>query len=262
MNNSTNNRWLLVVTLLLVTANIVTLALLWTNKKGDKDHFDAPPPRQQPGGQVFEYLTNELKLDSAQQELYKKLREVHQGFVRPLQDSIGKAKDNFFALLQKENVSDSMVEQYSKKIGNLEQQRDVITFRHFQKLRGICRKEQQNKFDSIIQEALHRMAPQRNQGPRPGMERPDAENKKDNKMQRPGTKPGDNRPPPPPGEMGPPPGDNRPPPPDGMRPPGDRPPPPPGMKPGERPPPPPGMKPGERPPPPPPGGGDSRPPNE
>ena len=33
MNNLTNNRWLSVITLLLLTANIVTLALLWTNKK-------------------------------------------------------------------------------------------------------------------------------------------------------------------------------------------------------------------------------------
>ncbi|MBK7306324.1 MAG: hypothetical protein IPI88_04330 [Chitinophagaceae bacterium] len=78
MSNATNNRWLTIITLLLLTANIVTLALLWTNKKPDREEFIPPPPPQQPGGQVFEFISNELKLDSAQQETYKKLREEHQ----------------------------------------------------------------------------------------------------------------------------------------------------------------------------------------
>jgi len=239
MKSIANNRWLSVVILLLLTANMITLAFLWTGKKADKEYFNEPPPPPPPGGQVFEFLTHELKLDSAQQEAYKKLRDEHRSQVRPFQDSIGKAKDSFFDLLKQENVSDSMVEAYSKKIGNLEQQRDVFTFRHFQKLRAICNKEQQIKFDSIIQQALKQMAPARPPGP--GMDRPEPGRKGDGPMRRQGMKPDGNRPPPPPG---------------GMRPAGDEPPPP-GMRPGDGPPP--GMRPGEGPPPggmrpPPPGG--------
>ena len=166
MNNFTNNRWVPVITLLLLTANIVTLALLWTNNKPAKEHPGQPP------GQAFEFITRELKLDPAQQDAYAKLRDEHQAGVRPLQDSIRKAKDKFFALLQEENVSDTLVQEYSKRIGELEQQRDVITFRHFQKLRSICNKAQQEKFDSIIQEVLRKMGrPGRPPGPPPpGME--------------------------------------------------------------------------------------------
>jgi len=165
MNNFTNNRWLSVITLLLLTANIVTLALLWTNKKPAKEHPDPAP------GQAFEFITRELKLDPAQQDAYAKLREEHQADVRPLQDSIRKAKDKFFELLKAENVSDSLVREYSKKTGELEQRRDVVTFRHFQKLRALCIKEQQSRFDSIIQDALRRMGrPGRPPGPPPGME--------------------------------------------------------------------------------------------
>ncbi len=239
MNSITNNRWISVLILLLLTANIVTLTMLWMNKKSGKEEFNQlPPPQQQSGGQVFEFLTRELKLDSVQQEAYKKLRDEHQSQVRPFQDSIGKAKDSFFALLQKENVSDSLVETYSKKIGNLEQQRDVFTFRHFQKLRAICNKEQQVKFDSIIQQTLKQMAPARQQGA--GMDRPGPEKKGDGDMRRQGMKPDGMRPPPP-GGMQPPPGEG---PAQGMRqgddppPPGMRPPPP-GMRP-----PPPGRRPG------------------
>ena len=172
MSNTTNNRWLTIITLLLLTANIVTLALLWTNKKQDREHLNPPPPQQQPSGQVFQFITNELKLDSTQQETYKELRDEHRSQVRPYQDSIGKAKDSFFDLLQQENIAETTILEYSKKIGELEQQRDVFTFKHFQKLRAICNKEQQIKFDKIIQDVLRRMAgPKRPPGPPPpGME--------------------------------------------------------------------------------------------
>jgi len=245
MSNTTNNRWFTVIVLLLITANIVTLALLWTNKKPDRGVITAPPPP--PGGQVFEFLTHELKLDSTQQEAYRKLREEHQSQVRPLRDSIGKAKDSFFDLLKQSDVSDSMIENFSRKIGNLEQQRDVFTFRHFQKLRAICDKEQQIRFDSIIQQALHQMAPARRPRPGIGQQDPGFEKRNGDDAPMPGRKPGDKRPPPPPGEMMPA-GDRPPPPPPGMRPEGG--PPPPGMRPGDgppppgmRPPPPPGMRP-------------------
>lgn len=178
MNNTSNNRWLSVITLLLLTANIITLALLWTNKKNDREPAHAQP---QPGAQVFEFITQELKLDSAQKLIYKKLRKEHQAGVKPLQDSIRNAKDSFFDLLNQENITETTIQEYGKKIGDLEQQRDVFTFKHFQKLRAICNKQQQTKFDKIMQEVLRRMAgPKRPPGPPP------------HEMDR-----GDKRPPPP-----------------------------------------------------------------
>ena len=176
MNNSTNNRWLSVLTLLLLTANIVTLALLWMNKSSDKGDRQLPPPG---GGQVFEFLTHELNLDSSQQETYKKLRDEHRAGVKPLQDSIRKAKDAFFGLMKEGNITDSTVADYSKKASDAVQQLDIFTFKHFQKLRAICTTEQQKKFDNIIQDVLKRMGQQRQQGPpppnppQPGMERGD-----------------------------------------------------------------------------------------
>lgn len=246
MSNASNNRWLTIVTLLLLTANIVTLTLLWTSKKTHAEHFNPPPP--QPGGQVFEFITRELQLDAAQQQTYKALREEHQSQVRPLQDSIGKAKDRFFDLLKQENVSDPLVTQYSAWIGKLEQQRDIFTFRHFQKLRAICTKEQKLRFDSIIQQALRQMS--RPRGPRPeaGKDNPGKEKKNDGPLPKAGMKPDVDQPPPPNGEMRP--AGGPPPHPPGWRPEDGPPPHPPGMRPGDGAPPPgmrpppPGMRPG------------------
>lgn len=168
MNNSTNNRWLSVVTLLLLTANIVTLALLWTNKNKETGGDKFLPPAQG-RGDVFEFLTNELKLSSAQQEAYRKLRDEHQAGQKELQDNIRKAKDALFSLLKQPGVTDSLIHMYSRKAVEADQQLDEFTFRHFQKLRAICNAEQQEKFDKIIQDALRRMAPPKRQGPPPGM---------------------------------------------------------------------------------------------
>ena len=166
MNNITNNRWLSVIILLLLTANIVTLALLWTNKSAERRGMQQPSP---PQGQVFEFLTNELKLDSAQQDTYKKLREEHRDGQRELQDSIRKTKDAFFALLKQPGVSDSLLRSASSRAAAADQMLDEFTFRHFQKVRAICNAEQQKKFDEIIQDALHRMAPPRRPGPPSGV---------------------------------------------------------------------------------------------
>lgn len=173
MSNFTNNRWLSVITLLLLTANIVTLALLWTNKGKEQaeERFQPAPGR----GQVFEFLTNELKLDSAQQEAYGKMRDEHRAGQRELQDSIRKTKDALFALLQQPGVSDSQMQEYSGRAARAEQKLDEFTFRHFQKVKAICNVEQQKRFEEIIQDALRRMAPPRRQGPPPGMRPPEGE---------------------------------------------------------------------------------------
>ena len=165
MSNFTNNRWFSALMLLFLTANIVTLAILWLHHKETKGQPDGPP---QANGEVFEFVTRELKLDSAQQSTYRQLREEHQAAVRPLQDSLRNARDRFFALLQSATPADSMVQSYSRNIADIEQSLSLVTFRHFQKLRTICRPEQQTKFDSIIQDVLRQLGgPRRPGGPPP-----------------------------------------------------------------------------------------------
>jgi len=222
MNFLNNNRWLAIIILLLLTANVVTLGYLWTHKNNTIFNDPAqqlPPP---PQGQVFEFVTKELQLDSAQQKAYKLLRDEHQAGQRPLQDSIRKAKDNFFALLQ-QAAPDSLIELRSAIIARAEQQLDLFTFKHFQQLRAICNPTQQNKFDSIIQGVLRRMAPGRmHEGPPPQMQQ---QQTAPGKTQQPDKSKEDFRRPPP--RLGP---DGRPlPPPPGME---GMPPPPRGERPG------------------------------
>lgn len=165
MANFTNNRWFTIISLLLVTANIVTLTLLWTNHKSRDQENKKMPPLQ---GEVFEFINNELKLDSSQRDKYRKLREEHRVVQSTIQDSLRKLKDDFFALLKQPGSSDSSILLAAKRVSGTVQQMELLTFRHFQKVRALCSVEQQQKFDDIIQEVLRRMAPRKNrQGPPP-----------------------------------------------------------------------------------------------
>ncbi len=170
MSNFKNNQWLSVLTILLLVVNIVTLTMLWANNK--KETATAPANKP-PGGQVFEFVTKELSLNEQQQQQYKALRDEHQWLQRPLADSIKKARDTFFDLLKNMTVKDSVVVLYNKKTIALQEQLELVNFKHFQKLRAICDSRQQQKFDEILQTILRRIGgprPPRN-GPPPNSER-------------------------------------------------------------------------------------------
>ena len=158
-----NNSWLYLVAGLIITANIVTLALLWIHRGG----HEHPPVGGQQRGNMFEYLSKELNLTKQQQDAYDSLRNEHQKATRDLQDSVRDAKDAFFSMLGKENVSNEALTQQSNKAAALSAQLDMITFRHFEKVRALCNPDQQKKFDGIIQEALRGMGQGPRQGPPP-----------------------------------------------------------------------------------------------
>lgn len=148
-----NKRWLTIAIILLLAANAATLVLLWS-RNGRQDAANNRPG----GGQAFEYVVNELKLDKQQQDAYARLRDEHQAGQRALRDSIRLVKDAFFALLKDSAAPDSLIDSYSRKAADMEQRVELVTFRHFQKVRAICTPQQQQQFDKIIQDVLRRMA--------------------------------------------------------------------------------------------------------
>lgn len=154
------NKWVGVITSVLLIANIVTLIMLWAgNKPNTRPDKWMPPPG---GGPAFEFVVKELGMTEQQQEAYSRLRDEHQQQVRPLSDSLAASKKEYFALLKDSSISDSLLFKFSGKTVELQQQLELVHFRHFQKIRALCTSSQQQKFDNIIQEILRRFG-----GPRP-----------------------------------------------------------------------------------------------
>lgn len=165
MNNITKNRFLSTVIILLLIGNIVTLTFFWLKK----EHRPNLPPRQVIGG-PFNFIVKELAMDSAQIAAYTLLRDEHQKSMDSLREATRVAKDALFDLLQQPNVSDTILQHALNEVGEKEMLFDKKVFLHFQKVRLLCKSDdQQKKFDSIIKEAMRMggAGQQRREGPPP-----------------------------------------------------------------------------------------------
>jgi protein CpxP len=153
MSYFNRNKWWAIAFLLLIAFNVATLIAFWLIR----DKRSGPPPGQ--GAGVVEFLSKELGFDSVQKEKLAHLHDVHQMKMRELRKNNRDAKNDFFDLLQQENITDSTLQKAAQASTKFEEATDILTFRHFQQVRGLCTEAQKKKFDSVIQEVLRMNAP-------------------------------------------------------------------------------------------------------
>jgi Spy/CpxP family protein refolding chaperone len=150
-------RWLLVLVAILLLTNIATLSIYWIKKP---DH-DGGPGRD-PGNRekkMGQFMVDQMKFDATQEASYWKLRDSMIAIQKPVMDSIRSSKKRFFDLLNQPDATDSMLIAHTNQIADLQKKLDLVTFRHFQKVRSICRPDQLQKFDTVIKEIVNRMTP-------------------------------------------------------------------------------------------------------
>jgi hypothetical protein len=150
-------RWLLVLVAILLLTNIATLSIYWLKKP---DH-DGGPGRD-PGNRekkMGQFMVDQMKFDTTQEASYWKLRDSMIAIQKPVMDSIRNSKKRFFDLLNQPGTTDATLIAHTNEIADLQKKLDLVTFRHFQKVRGICRPDQLQKFDTVIKEIVNRMTP-------------------------------------------------------------------------------------------------------
>jgi Spy/CpxP family protein refolding chaperone len=150
-------RWLLVLVAILLLTNIATLSIYWFKKP---DH-DGGPGRD-PGNRekrMGQFMVDQMKFDTTQEAAYWKMRDSMLVIQKPVMDSIRNSKKRFFDLLNQPDATDSMLIARTNEIADLQKKLDLVTFRHFQKVRSICRPDQLQKFDTVIKEIVNRMTP-------------------------------------------------------------------------------------------------------
>lgn len=120
------------------------------------------PPRNNDA--VKNFLIDELKLDAGQQQQFASLVSEHRAAAEQAQRRIHECRDSLVQQLSATPANEETITRLSEEIGDQQAHLEKATMDHFSKVRAICNPSQQQKFDEVIREALHMMAPQ---GPPP-----------------------------------------------------------------------------------------------
>jgi protein CpxP len=155
MTRPSRQKWLLVLVGILLVTNIITLAVFWLNKKPRKDNNSQQRPR------MGKFIVDQMKFDSTQEASYWIMRDSMMNKQRPVWDSIRSAKMRYFELVNQPGVSDSLLHARADEVMAYQKKLDSITLRHFQLVRTLVHPDQVQKFDTVIQEIVNRMTPQR-----------------------------------------------------------------------------------------------------
>lgn len=161
------SKWLIAGIIALLLANIVSLAVFWLAPRGRKDAAHPEMPA------VF--LTRELGLDAQQQAAYQELIKEHRGQADTIKGHINEARKGLFTLMQEGHADSLRIDVAAAEIAAWTKKMDIVTFSHFMKVRQLCRPDQQQKFDEVIEEVMQmiaRPAPPAGMDPNRGAHRP------------------------------------------------------------------------------------------
>ena len=150
--NTRTNKFLIGLVLILIVANIASVALFWMKE-------NKPTATQQPKSPAA-FLIKELQLNGLQQQQFEVLKKEHQAAASTIRKEVKDGKEELFDLLKLSAVADTMKQNAVRKISLLTEELDLLTFHHFEKVRAICNPTQQKRFDEIIKEVTKMMGQQ------------------------------------------------------------------------------------------------------
>ena len=152
MNNS-KNRILIFLVVFLLLSNIAML-LYFTA-------FNKPQSRvnrqERRGPGITAFLQNDVGFSKEQMGMLDSLKKQHRAVIRPLFDELGKSKDNFYQLLGKPGVTDSVLQAAANDIGKKQAALDLQFFQNFSSFRKLCTDQQLLKFDSVMPSLASKM---------------------------------------------------------------------------------------------------------
>ncbi len=102
-------------------------------------------------------LQKDVGFTKEQLDQYQVLRKAQLEKVHPLFNDVRNAKFGLYDLLYTGPVSDSIINIRAALIGTKQKDLDIQMFRHFERARKICTREQLPKFDTAIKKLIIRM---------------------------------------------------------------------------------------------------------
>jgi hypothetical protein len=101
---------------------------------------------------VAQFIIHSLNFDDQQIKAYQQMWVAHRRNKQDLQMRLAQARESF---LQGLSTGDTT---QLAKVSNIQHDMELLTFQHFREVRGLCRPDQEPKFDAVIQEALRMLS--------------------------------------------------------------------------------------------------------
>ena len=149
-----NHKLLLLIISVLLIANIGLLYFFVFNKP---DRHPPSPTRDEMRKMAMEKVKKEVGLNDERAILYDSLRSNQFKNKKPLFEDVTRSKEEFFSLIYKDGVSDSLINSYVSKIGEKQIALDLSTFHYFQSIKALCNEEQKPRMDSVIKQIVKRI---------------------------------------------------------------------------------------------------------
>jgi hypothetical protein len=134
MMTTNKNKTIILVIIVLLITNAVFTSILWF-KSNNRPGF---PPNHGRG----KFLMDQLNFDSSQRMQFNAIKSDYFNRMDELIEKEHQLKDDFFQLLQSDNVSDEDILSKAKQTTDLKLQIDTMMMNHFLKIKSICNKDQ------------------------------------------------------------------------------------------------------------------------
>lgn len=145
------SKLLTIAVLGLLLINLGTLIFIFTSR----ERPDGRPPRGEGPKRI---IIQRLGFDEQQQDLYEVLVQEHRESSRELNQKARVLHQELFSLLKEKEYkakADSLINEIA-----LNQKRiDSLNMDHFEKIKGLCRNEQIEKFNKLAEDLAHLFVP-------------------------------------------------------------------------------------------------------
>jgi len=146
MKQFTQNKFLVLLVAILLVANLCVMLYFFVFKNHE-------PEKSRP---VSDFMQKELGLNAEQTEKFKHLRDEHRAAVKPVVEEMKRLKDSLYNLLQDPQSNDSSVQAIAERIGDKQEEWEILIFHHFEKVRLICDSSQLPKLDTLVHRMINR----------------------------------------------------------------------------------------------------------
>lgn len=148
-----------IVIVALLLLNTAVIGYLWLRPPAQPQF--GPPPDGRPDRMIIE----RLRLDEGQQRQFDELRHEHHSHILDIQKEAGALHNQLFSLLQAGQLDTAARDSIITLLEAGYRRKELVTFDHFKKLRGILRPDQKADFDDFVEELGRRlMEPHRPEG--------------------------------------------------------------------------------------------------